>query len=504
LHAFKIGVDDLDQVSHIAQNFPISPGSSWNSQWSPFSALGNRAKYMTVAQHADGRLHAFMIGMDNQMWHNEQNTSGWGGWNILSSSGDRAKSLVATRDDDNRLHAFAIGIGRSPWIDVSLMLPERNSSNGGGRWYPTPVTLPDGRVAVMGGHPGSLDSRHSNYMVEVFDPLLNQWTDAGDEPGAVINKVSTDPEIYPRLHVLPDGNVFCVLLADDVSYKWNPQAKQFSAQTTPAMAVTEMRFQNNSSKNRWTSVLLPLRPQDGYHPRVLAAGGMQLAYVLDVNAPQNGWQATQPRVGSAPLRKYASLVLTPDGKVLMIGGTRGGPPPQNLDDNDATQAVREVEQFDPVTGTWTTLAAAAVPRQYHSTALLLPDGRVWTGGSNPNDSGSREERMEVFSPPYLFKGDRPIIASAPDVIKWNTNFEIHSPDAASITRVVVIRCGSATHGFDSDQRFIQLSIQGPVSNIGILVKAPPHGMIAPPGYYMLFVLTANDVPSHAVIVRCAG
>src|SRR5205807_1760207 len=120
LHVFRISADDSDQVSHIAQTktpAPPLPGATSNAQWRPFSAVGNRAKYLTVAQHADGRLHAFMIGMDNQVWHDEQNATGWTGWNGLSSSGERAKNLVVARDADGRLHVFAIGTGRWPWVD---------------------------------------------------------------------------------------------------------------------------------------------------------------------------------------------------------------------------------------------------------------------------------------------------------------------------------------------------------------------------------------------------
>ena len=170
--------------------------------------------------------------------------------------------------------------------------------------------------------------------------------------------------------------------------------------------------------------------------------------------------------------------------------------------DDQTFAVREAEQYDPVNGTWTRLAGAAVPRQYHSAALLLPDGRVWTGGSNPNDGTVREERMEVFSPPYLFRGPRPTIDSSPTDLVWAANFSIHSQNAAGITRVVLIRCGSATHGFDADQRLVELEIQSrSVSQNTLVVKAPPNSNIAPPGNYMLFVLDANDVPSYARMVH---
>jgi galactose oxidase len=110
--------------------------------------------------------------------------------------------------------------------------------------------------------------------------------------------------------------------------------------------------------------------------------------------------------------------------------------------------------------------------------------------------------MEVFSPPYLFKGPRPTIDSSPTNLVWATNFSIGSQNAADIARVVLIRCGSATHGFDADQRFVELEIQSrSVPQDTLVVKAPPNGNVAPPGYYMLFVLNTNGVPSSARMVH---
>jgi hypothetical protein len=111
--------------------------------------------------------------------------------------------------------------------------------------------------------------------------------------------------------------------------------------------------------------------------------------------------------------------------------------------------------------------------------------------------------MEVFSPPYLFKGPRPTIVSAPDRLRWNQNFTVSCSNPAGITRAVLIRCGSATHGFDADQRLVELQVQSPTAT-GLVVKAPPNCNIAPPGYYMLFVVNAVGVPSRAVIVSCGG
>jgi hypothetical protein len=393
--------------------------------------------------------------------------------------------------------------GPASWIPAAEMHREPNratggykNNNSGGRWYPTLLTLADGRVLAMAGHPASEDLRHSNFMVELFDSFGNQWNDVGDEPQSVINAVTNrpdqKPEIYPRLHLLPDGSVFCVALADERSYFWHPMVG-----FTPLTGTVppEMRLSRNYDLNFWGSVLLPLRPSEGYAGRILVAGGMSQPYTIAPRAPNPLWQPTQSRQGfsgTPPIRDFASLVLLPDGNVLMVGGTQ--------DMMNDQHAVLEAEQYNPGSGIWTKLAPAKVPRQYHSTALLLPDGRVWTAGSNKNFGTEREYQMEAYSPPYLFRGARPVITSTPSALTLASNFTIGTQEANSIRSVALVRGGSSTHSFDADQRYVGLVIQGRTAT-SVTVTSPPDHNIAPPGYYMLFIVNNNGVPSTGRFVR---
>ena len=190
-------------------------------------------------------------------------------------------------------------------------------------------------------------------------------------------------------------------------------------------------------------------------------------------------------------------VLLPDGKVLVMNGSSTG-----FADNGANP-VFETEMYDPVANAWTQMASMTVPRLYHSTALLLPDGRVLTAGSdsmwNPGPFHVNQLRVELFSPPYLFAGPRPQLTAAPTQVTWGQNFDVGSPQAASIDAVSFMRCGSATHSFNSDQRMVGLDIGARTAN-SLTLKAPPDGFVAPPGYYMLFLLS-NGVPSMARFVR---
>jgi hypothetical protein len=145
------------------------------------------------------------------------------------------------------------------------------------------------------------------------------------------------------------------------------------------------------------------------------------------------------------------------------------------------------------------LASNSVARVYHSTALLLKDGRVLLTGSGDADGSTNHFDAELFSPPYLFNGTRPKISSAPSTVGYGQSFFVETPQAASITRVTWVRLGSVTHAFDSNQRFNELSFTR--TSTGLNVTAPGSRNLAPPGHYMLFILNGKEVPSVARVVR---
>jgi len=140
------------------------------------------------------------------------------------------------------------------------------------------------------------------------------------------------------------------------------------------------------------------------------------------------------------------------------------------------------------------------PREYHATALLLPDGRVMVSGMGA-DFGQVPNEMsaEFYSPPYLFKGARPSITQTPAQISYGQNFFVATPDGPSITSAVLIRTGAVTHFFDQNTRFVPVSFQQ--TSGGLTLTAPATSNLAPPGYYMLFVVNSNGVPSIAPFVQ---
>jgi hypothetical protein len=188
--------------------------------------------------------------------------------------------------------------------------------------------------------------------------------------------------------------------------------------------------------------------------------------------------------------------MLPDGNVLVTGGgTTGGP-------TDVANATLAAEMWSPVTETWTSLAAMNAPRLYHSEALLMPDGRVIvSGGGRADDVSVSTDQFsaEFFAPPYLFKGPRPVITSAPSDLVYGQAFAVQTPDAARIASVSLVRYGAATHAFNASQHYVSLSF---TAGSGVVtVTAPANGNLAPPGYYMLFLLDTNGVPSVAATVE---
>src|SRR5437762_4540387 len=347
-----------------------------------------------------------------------------------------------------------------------------------GRWYPTATTLGDGRVMAFSG---LNELSQTNATVEIYTPG-SRWSQ--EYPSG------WNPPLYPRLHLLPNGNVFYA----------GPSATSMMFDTGTHTWSTVAPTNYNGGRTYGSSVLLPLTPANGYKPRVMIFGGGNPATatteIIDLSAANPAWQwgppMSQPRI-------EMNAVLLPNGKVITLGGS--------TNDEDENTASLNADLFD-ANGNGVSLGAPnAFPRLYHSVALLLPDARVWVAGGNPQ-RGTYEPHMEIYSPPYLFAADgslapRPAIAGVSSgVIGYGSTFQVQTPDAASINSAVLMRPGAVTHAFDMDQRVVGMSF---ASSAGALtVTAPPNGDIAPPGYYLLFLLNSAGVPSVGAFVQLAS
>ena len=345
-----------------------------------------------------------------------------------------------------------------------------------GSWYPTVTTLGDGLVMTFSG---LSETGGTNTAVEIYT-AGSGWSQ--EYPAG------WTPPLYPRMHLLPNGTVL-YSGSGTGSRIFNPTTKSWSA----VVASTNYA----GTRTYGTSVLLPLTPANGYKPQVMIFGGGNPATatteILDLSASPLHWQygpsMSQPRI-------EMNATILPNGKVLAVGGSKN--------DEDAATASLNADLYDPATNTFSGAGANVYPRLYHSGSLLLPDATVLLVGGNPA-RGSYESHMEIYSPAYLFNADntpaiRPAITGvSPGSFVYGSTFQLQTPDAADIASVVLVRPGAPTHAFDMDQRLVGLSYS---AGAGVLnVTAPPNGNIAPPGFYMLFILTSSGVPSVASFVQ---
>jgi len=217
------------------------------------------------------------------------------------------------------------------------------------------------------------------------------------------------------------------------------------------------------------------------------------AYVLDMTAASPTWR----QVASMQYpRTFHVETILPDGNILVTGG---GP---TTAATDTANAILPAEMWSPTSETWTTMASMHAARLYHATALLLPDGRVEVGGGgrfDPVTLPTDQFSAEFYSPPYLFKGPRPVIASAPGVLQYGHAFTVQTPDAGRIASVSLIRYGSTTHQINMAQRFLPLAFTA--DSTSLTITAPVDSNLAPPGYYMLFIVDTLGVPSVAATVH---
>ncbi len=370
--------------------------------------------------------------------------------------------------------------------DTNLFTPQsktwqRGADMAAARWYPSVTGLPDGRVFVASGDGITLNDGNyaevplvngSNTVPEIYNPATDQWTS--------VPSAGRRMPLYPFMFVLPDGRLFDA----------GPE---------------RMTRTLNLATGQWANV--GMSPIDGmsavmYRPgKILKAGTWSdpefpgrattnRAAAIDMTAASPAWGEA---AAMKYRRSYNTLTVLPDGKVLSTGGQT------STDGVDETTGVLPAEMWDPTTDTWKTMASSRRPRLYHSSAVLLPDARVLLAGGGAFGNAKNENSGEIYSPPYLFKGPRPVVSDAPSALHYGQSFSVDTPDASRIEKVTLVRMGSVTHNFDMDQRYMELGKTA--SGDGLTIDGPANANVAPPGYYMVFLVDSDGVPSRGEIVK---
>ncbi len=377
------------------------------------------------------------------------------------------RMFMAGGNKDQQLN----GIVQTHFFDPATNSWTLGPNMAAGRWYPTVTPLNNGEMLITSGRVNTPEVR----------------TLAGNLRS--LSTASLSLPLYPWMDVAPNGLAF---------YSGPDQTLRA---LNPSGTGSWQTFGQRDSINR----------DYGGHAifdigKMLVAGGgssTKDSRVVDFNGPTPQVSTTAPMAFG---RRQHNLTVLADGSVLATGGNSSS---ASLVDLNA--GVYPAELWSPATGQWRTLASMQITRQYHSTALLLPDGRVLSAGGGIcgtcDTVGYLAKNAEIFSPPYLFQADgtlapRPSIDAAPASTTYGATMAIGTPEPASISKVALIRLGAVTHSNNMEQRYIPLSFTPGATTI--TATAPDNSNIAPPGIYMLFIIDANGVPSLARMVSVQG
>ena len=331
------------------------------------------------------------------------------------------------------------------------------------RWYNTTVTLSNGEILTLGGTGGGKD------VPEVFNAVTGWRTLTGVE--------MTIPYYYPKVWVTSDDMVV-VVSGKGQMYRIDPEG------VGSAEAIGRVGFAHANN-----------RPGIMYDvDKVAIVGNDQKIWVADLSEARPVFTEAAD-LGTS--RQDAGMSLLPDGRVIITGGSEGR--------NDLDSASYAPQIWDPRTGTVETVADAALPRLYHSSHLLMPDGTIWTGGGGA-PGPLVNTNFEVYAPDYLYDAaggpaDRPEITAAPANVGNGETFRVSVGDAAGIARVTAVRAGGSTHAVNTDARFVDLDFTVVDGTTLELATLPPGAMV--PGAWMLFVLDADGVPSEASMLGVA-
>ncbi len=363
-------------------------------------------------------------------------------------------------------------------FDVTQRTWEKGPDMSEGRWYPSVISLPNKELLMMGGD--SNETTLHNFIPDVWNPSTNTLR-------RLLGASSEDRDMhsfYPWLHVAPNGQVFYSGSSHDMAY----------LDTTGQGEWSEVYERDSLHRGYGSSVM--------FEPgKILVMGGggnTKSAVTIDLSSGVDVAATASMKRG----RTNLNATLLADGTVFVNGGNTSG---TNFDD---TTSVYSSELWNPATGEWQLGAVAQKPRNYHAVSILLPDGRVLTGGGGGCGAcGVNHQDIEMYYPPYLFKKDgsgllaeRPQITEAPSTMSYHKSYVLTTSKPKSIEKVALVALGSVTHSFNMNQRYVPLTIESKTDSV-LSVTSPSNANLAPPGYYLLFVIDSGGVPSVARIVQ---
>ena len=403
----------------------------------------------------------------------------------------------------NKAYPVAGGHGYEGFKDSYVFDPKtetysKTNDLNDGHWYPSATELGNGDVISFGG---LREDSTGSVTAELWSDQAKQW-----QPLSKVNQTWSYWGLYPAMILMQDGRLF---YSGSHVFGNNIPGTGSAVYDYGANTVTQIPgLRNKDQRDQSASVLLP-PAQD---QKVLTLGGgnidsnpdaNRLTDVIDLKQANPSYVAGPPLpqgtvdLGNGKIaetgkqgKMYVSAVLLPDGKVLETGGAL----------HNRANPVYESSIYDPGTNAFDPVAADPQARGYHSSAFLLPDGRVMATGDNPGN-GTWNHNVSIYTPPYLYKGTRPAITSVINQ-EWKYGDTQRITVDRPVAKAELIRPAAVTHSSDPNQRFVDLPLSVSGNNVDLNVTNNPN--LAPPGWYMLFAVDANGVPSVAKWVHLTG
>lgn len=354
-----------------------------------------------------------------------------------------------------------------------------------GRWYPSLATMANGELSIIGGGPARAEVYQTNGAIRPLPGFTNAmyggriYPFMGSRPDTLLQLYGPYNTMYSINSA--GGGVVTGAAGRDSRYRYYGSFATYGVGKTLVIGGGSLNEEGTTNSPTRSTV------------------------ILDTNT---GLVPTVTNTNWLPVRRIQhNATVIADGTVLVTGGLTS-----NTRSPGSPNAVKSAIVWDPANPVWKELASANRVREYHSAATLLPDGRVLTGGGGVCGgcmaNGYLEKNIEYFSPPYLYKKDgsgalasRPAISSAPTTININSAFTVASDQAATIAKIGIVGLSDTTHSVNQGQRYVPLRFN--VSGTTLTVTGPPTGGVAPPGYYMLFIVDSDGVPSIAEMVQVA-
>ncbi len=344
------------------------------------------------------------------------------------------------------------------------------------RWYPTMVSLEDGRMVMLGGSDGA--GRHQD-TAEVYTPGVG-WKALTGAVDADLGRAGH----YPRAFLDTDGNVVYFSTgrgadADIEVMSLNIDANGGTGSITEIGKLPFNATWENPAVQFDVGKILIQDSGSGLWVMDISGNGVQFEKVADMGSERN----------------WSNMTVLPDGTVLINGGSAVG--------NTEAAANKTAAIWDPETNQVTEMAAENAPRLYHSTAVLLNDGSVLSAGGGA--AGFAENNYldaQTYMPTYLYDqngqlAQRPVIEAAPSEIRSGQTFIVNMDSTDDIARVTFVKNGAATHAFNMGTAFVEAQFSTGFGNGNLTVTAPTTAEGLSSGDWMMFVWDKNGVPSIA-------